>query len=335
MTVDAPLAHALRDLYVLERELGRGGMATVYLAHDVKHARAVAVKFLLPRVAAEVGSERFLREILLAAQLHHPHILPLYDSGAVKVDEADGGVTTRPYYVMPYVEGESLRERLTRERRLPLEDALRITREIAEALDYAHRHNIVHRDIKPENILLEEGHALVMDFGIARAITAAGEAQLTAIGLLVGTPAYMSPEQVGGESEVDGRSDIYSLGCVCYEMLIGEPPFSGSSVQGILVKRLIESAPPLRTVDQAIPAEVEAAVARALARDPADRFATAAGLSAALGTPSGVTVRLDSAGRAPAAEGHRAEEASVAVLPFVNLSGDPTMSTSAMASPRN
>ena len=253
----------------------------------------------------------------------------------MKVDEADGGVTTRPYYVMPYVEGESLRERLTRERRLPLEDALRITREIAEALDYAHRHNIVHRDIKPENILLEEGHALVMDFGIARAITAAGEAQLTAIGLLVGTPAYMSPEQVGGESEVDGRSDIYSLGCVCYEMLIGEPPFSGSSVQGILVKRLIESAPPLRTVDQAIPAEVEAAVARALARDPADRFATAAGLwlpwELRRASRFGSTRQdghLPLKGTGPRKRPWRSCHSSTSAA-------TPTMSTSAMASPRN
>jgi serine/threonine-protein kinase len=321
-TVHSPLAVAIRDRYLLERELGHGGMATVYLAQDLRHARQVAIKFLLPHVAAEVGSERFLREIRLAAQLHHPHILPLYDSGTLEVGDAGGGPKERPYYVMPYVEGESLRERLTREGRLPVEDALQITREIAEALDYAHRRNIVHRDIKPENILLEEGHALVMDFGIARAITAAGEEQLTAVGLLVGTPAYMSPEQVGGEAGVDGRSDVYSLGCVFYEMLTGVPPFAGPNLQAILIRRLLEGPPPLRTVDPAIPAVVEAAVARALARDPADRFATAAGLSAALETREGARLRSHSANQQPAS-GQRAGEASVAVLPFVNLSADP------------
>ena len=298
-------------------------MATVYLAHDRKHARPVAIKVLRPEVAAEIGSERFLQEIRLAAQLHHPHILPLYDSGAVEVEEAGGRLKARPYYVMPYVEGESLRARLTREGRLPLEDALQITREIAEALDYAHRHNIVHRDIKPENILLEEGHALVMDFGIARAITVAGEERLTAVGLLVGTAAYMSPEQVEGDDGLDGRSDIYSLGCVLYEMLTGEAPFSGGSVQAIMLRRLIESPPLLQSVDPAIPAALEAAVARALARSPADRFATAAGLSAALGTGEDAKLRSDQVEQPPVPGRQRAGEASVAILPFVNLSADP------------
>src|SRR6185295_7448050 len=246
--VETALRAALAGRYALEREIGRGGMATVYLARDLRHERPVAIKFLRSEVSAEVGVERFLREIRLAAQLHHPHILPLYDSGAVEAGTPEGGPRARPYYVMPYVEGESLRARLTREGRLPLEDALQITRETAEALDYAHRRNIIHRDIKPENILLEEGHALVMDFGIARAITVSGEAQLTAVGLLVGTPAYMSPEQVSGDAVLDGRSDVYSLGCVFYEMLAGEPPFTGTSLQSILVRRLIERPPELTTL---------------------------------------------------------------------------------------
>ncbi len=320
--VNSPLlADALRDRYVLERELGRGGMATVYLAQDLRHDRPVAIKLLRAEVAAEVGTERFLREIRLAAQLHHPHILPLYDSGAIEAGEAEGGPKVRPYYVMPYVEGESLRGRLIREGQLPLEDAVRITTEIAEALDYAHRHHIVHRDIKPENILLEEGHALVMDFGIARAITVAGEEQLTAVGVLVGTPAYMSPEQVSGEAEVDGRSDIYSLGCVFYEMLAGEPPFSGTSLQAILVGRLIDRPRGLSTLRPEVGDAVGAAADRALSRAPRDRFPTAAAFAEALA--------LAGAGFGPGARPHpivggpvAAERHSIAVLPFINLSPD-------------
>ncbi len=213
------LKTALADRYAIEQEIGAGGMATVYLAEDLKLHRKVAVKVLRPELAAALGPERFLREIEIAAKLHHPHILALHDSG-----EVDGFL----YYVMPYVDGESLRDRLNREKQLPVEDALQIAREVADALGSAHRHDVIHRDIKPENILLEEGHAVVADFGIARAIHAAGGEQLTETGLAVGTPAYMSPEQAMGSKELDGRSDLYSLGCVLYEMLAGQPPFTGA-----------------------------------------------------------------------------------------------------------
>src|SRR5213592_5090277 len=213
---------ALAERYSIERELGHGGMATVYLAEDLKHRRLVALKVLSPDLAASLGTDRFLREIDIAARLTHPHILPLHDSG-----EADGLL----YYVMPYVEGESLRGRLNRERQLPIEDALRITREVADALSYAHGHDLVHRDIKPENILLQARHAVVSDFGIARAITAAAGGNLTETGIALGTPGYMSPEQGTASARVDERSDIYSLGCVLYEMLAGEPPFTGPSAE--------------------------------------------------------------------------------------------------------
>ena len=209
------LAAALRDRYVLERELGRGGMATVYLARDLRHDRPVALKVLHPELAATLGPERFLREVRLTARLQHPHILTVHDSG-----EAAGQL----WYTMPYVEGESLRDRLTRDRQLPLDDALQIARNVLAALAYAHSHGVIHRDIKPENVLLEAGEAVVADFGIARAVSAAGGEHLTQTGMSVGTPAYMSPEQAAGGSEVDGRSDVYSLGCVLYEMLAGEPP---------------------------------------------------------------------------------------------------------------
>ncbi|HUL70958.1 MAG TPA: protein kinase [Gemmatimonadales bacterium] len=272
---DAPaaLVAALRDRYQVERELGHGGMATVYLARDLKHNRPVAIKVLRPELAAALGSERFLREIELSARLTHPHILPLHDSG-----DAGGFL----YYVMPYVEGESLRDRLTREKQLPLEDALRITGEVADALSYAHDHDIVHRDIKPENILLESGHAVVADFGIARAITAAGGDKLTETGLAVGTPAYMSPEQGMGEPQLDRRSDVYALGCVVYEMLAGTPPFTGSTAQAILARKSFEPVPSLRVVRETVPAPVEHAIQRALAKVPADRFATATQFAEAL-----------------------------------------------------
>src|SRR6266446_352217 len=248
-------------------------MGGVYRALDVKDARAVALKVVRPELGSVLAAERFLREIQLAAKLQHPHILPLYDSGEV------GGTL---YYVMPYVEGESLRSRLQRERQLPLEDALQITREVADALGYAHGHDVVHRDIKPENILLGGGHALVVDFGIGRAITAAGGDRLTESGISVGTPAYMSPEQGAGSTDIDGRSDIYSLACVLYEMLAGDPPFSGTNAQAILARKSLEPAPRLRSVRDTVPEQVERMVLKALARVPADRFRTATQFAEAL-----------------------------------------------------
>jgi len=267
------LTAALADRYAIERELGQGGMATVYFARDLKLGRAVALKVLRPELAASLGGERFLREIEIAAKLAHPHILALFDCG-----EADGLL----YYTMPFVEGESLRDRLTREKQLPLEDALRITREVADALGYAHSRGLVHRDIKPENILFAAGHAVVSDFGIARAVSAAGTARLTETGLAIGTPAYMSPEQAAGSQEVDGRSDLYSLGCVLYEMLGGDPPFYASTPQAVLAKKLSEAVPRISVVRDAVPAGVEAALTKALARTPADRWPTAADFAAAL-----------------------------------------------------
>ncbi len=219
----------LAERYTLEREVGRGGMATVYLARDSRHSRSVAVKILRPEIAAWLGHERFLREIQIAAGLTHPHILPLYDSGEA------GGLL---YYVMPYVDGESLRDRIGREGRLPHEDARRIAREVADALSYAHSHNVVHRDIKPGNILLEGRHAVVADFGIARALSQAVGDEITTSGLVIGTPMYMSPEQISG-SQIDGRSDIYSLGCVLHEMVLGEPPFKGPSPHVIAVEAVV------------------------------------------------------------------------------------------------
>src|SRR5467141_3972330 len=261
------LRAALADRYTIERELGHGGMATVYLAQDLKHHRNVAIKVLEPEIAAALGPERFLREIEIAAGLNHPHILPLYDSG-------DAGASL--YYVMPYLEGETLRDRLNRERQLPLEDALRITREVADALSYAHAHDVVHRDVKPENILFQAAHAVVSDFGIARAITAAVGGSLTATGIAIGTPAYMSPEQGGASARVDERSDIYSLGCVLYEMLAGEPPYTGPTAQVVMAKRLADPVPSVRRLREGVPPSIDAAVSKALAKAPADRFATAA-----------------------------------------------------------
>jgi len=274
--LESRLEQAVGGRYRLEREVGRGGMAVVYLAEDLRHRRRVAVKVLKPEVAQALGAERFLREIETAAQLAHPNILPLYDSG-------DAGEQLL-YYVTPYVEGESLRSRLDRERQLPLDDALRITREVADALAYAHAHGIVHRDIKPENILLQAGHALVSDFGIALAVREAGGDRLTEIGLAVGTPTYMSPEQASGEREVDARSDVYSLGCVLYEMLAGEPPYTGATPQAIFARKAVAPVPRLRVVRETVPAAVEAVVTRALAKAPADRFATAAQLGEAIQT---------------------------------------------------
>ena len=255
------------------RELGAGGMATVYLAHDLKHERDVAIKVLHPDLGAALGAERFLAEIKTTAKLQHPHILPLLDSGA-----ADGLL----YYVMPYVKGETLRGRLTRERQLSLDDALRVAREVADALHHAHGLGVIHRDIKPENILLQEGHALVADFGIALAVQTAGGARMTQTGLSLGTPQYMSPEQAMGERAIDARTDLYALGAVTYEMLCGEPPFTGASVQSIVAKVLTEKPVALTALRDTIPPGVEQAVLCALAKLPADRFASAAAFADAL-----------------------------------------------------
>ncbi len=278
---------ALAGRYVIQRVLGHGGMATVYLAEDRKHERLIALKVLRPELAAALGSDRFLREIRITARLTHPNILPLLESG-----EADRFL----YYVMPYVDGESLRDRLDREQQLPLEDALQISREVADALSYAHSHDVVHRDIKPENILLEAGHAVVADFGIARAVSAAGGGSLTATGIAVGTPAYMSPEQAAGSRELDGRSDLYSLGCVLFEMLAGRPPFMGPTVESVVHQHLAAEAPVVTSIRPAVPAWVAAALARALAKTPADRFNRVALFAEALvhrgtGVPTAADVR--------------------------------------------
>ena len=303
------LRDSLAGSYTIDRELGRGGMATVYLAQDCKHDRVVALKVLHPDLAASLGPDRFLREIKLAARLNHPHILPLFDSGA-----SDGFL----YYVMPYVEGESLRERLDREQQLSVDDALHHTRAIASALDYAHRQNIVHRDIKPENVMLYEGEAMVMDFGIAKAVSAAGSETLTQTGMMVGTPAYVSPEQAAGETNLDGRSDQYSLACVLYEMLTGERPFTGPTAQAVLAKRFTETVKPLREVRKNVPEYVERAVSRAMStdvdgtvRDFGDvRAGAGFGLTTPNETPT-VPQPVVSAAK------------SVAVLPFANMSNDP------------
>jgi tetratricopeptide (TPR) repeat protein len=279
----ATLADALRDRYAFERELGRGGTATVHLARDLRHGRLVAIKVLKPELAQALGAERFLREIQIAASLTHPHILPVLDSGVERPrDQTAGGAF---WYAMPYVAGESLRARIRREKQLALDDALQIARNVLGALAYAHSHGIIHRDIKPENILLEGDEAVVADFGLARAVTASGGENLTPTGLTVGTPAYMSPEQATGVSEIDARSDIYSLGCVLYEMLAGEPPFTGPTPQAILAKRLSEPLPSLHVVRDTVPAEVEQAIAKALARVPADRFSSASEFGHALSAP--------------------------------------------------
>jgi serine/threonine-protein kinase len=293
------LTAALADRYRIERELGTGGMAAVYLAHDLKHDRPVALKVLRPVLAAVLGAERFLNEIRITAKLSHPHILPLLDSG-----NADGFL----YYVMPCVEGESLRERLSHEPQLSLEETLALTRQIASALEYAHQQGIIHRDIKPENILLHRGEAVVTDFGIALAVRAAGGPRLTEPGLSLGTPQYMSPEQAAGSREVDARSDIYSLGAVLYEMLVGEPPHTGSTAGAILAKLLTRAPTPPRLKRAGLPEPVNRAVLRALAKQAVDRFATAGEFAAALSAP--VETALP------------AEQSSV-VPPFENLSPDP------------
>ncbi|MEP7327128.1 MAG: protein kinase, partial [Gemmatimonadota bacterium] len=288
----ARLAEALADRYRIERELGAGGMATVYLAEDLKHDRKVALKVLRPELAAVIGAERFLSEIKTTANLQHPHILPLFDSGA-----ADGFL----FYVMPFVKGETVRDRLNREKQLPIQDAVRIAMEIASALDYAHRQGVIHRDIKPENILLHDGSALVADFGIALAASKAGGSRMTETGMSLGTPHYMSPEQAMGEREITARSDVYALGCVTYEMLTGDPPFTGSTAQAIVAKVLTEMPHGLATQRHTIAPNIEAAVLTALEKLPADRFDSAKAFAEALGEP-----RFSGAGK------HRATLATVA-----------------------
>ena len=292
----ARLRAALADQYAIERELGRGGMATVYLASDLKHRRMVAIKVLRPEIASLLGPDRFVREVEIAARLNHPHILALYDSG-----DADGFL----FYVMPYIAGESLRHRLDREKQLSLDEALAITRQVASALAHAHARNVIHRDVKPENILLHEGEAMVTDFGIALAVSAAADDRLTQTGIAVGTPAYMSPEQAASERALDARSDVYSLGCVLYEMLAGEPPYTGSTAQVLIAKRLVDPVPAVRRLRAAVPVGVEQALTKALAKVPADRWASALAFAEALTAPA------------------RPGLPSVAVLPFLNLSSDP------------
>ncbi|HKU63165.1 MAG TPA: protein kinase [Gemmatimonadales bacterium] len=301
------LGNALSTRYRLQRELGQGGMARVFLAHDLKYNRDVAIKVLRPDLAEEVGAARFLHEIQIAARLHHPHILPLYDS-----DQADGLV----YYVMPYIQGESLRQRLDRERQLPIADALQVAREVADALSYAHSCNVVHRDIKPANILLDSGHALVADFGVARAV-GSGE---SSTGHIVGTPGYMSPEQIDGSRFLDGRSDIYSLGCVLFEMLTGEAPFRGATLTAVIANRLSSPVPSARATRDLVPEAVDSAVRRAMANLPADRFSTVGQFAESLGTPATVAIAV---GAAQAMVEELQAAKSVAVLPFENMSTDP------------
>ena len=311
------LSTALAGRYTVERELGRGGMSNVYLADDLKHRRKVAIKVLRPEVGILLGQERFSREIRVAAGLTHPHILPLYDSGAA--GHPGGGEDDLLWFSMPYVRGETLRHKLSRERQLPVEEAIRLVRQVASALDYAHAHGLIHRDIKPENILLHEGVAMVMDFGIAYAGGEAGkrvsgegediegESRLTGTGITLGTAAYMSPEQAAGERVLDARSDVYSLSCVLYELLAGEPPHTGASPMAVMAKRFTEPPPRVRRLRPQVSSALEQAIARALAIDPADRFSTAKAFADALSTQANGEVRSP----------------SVAVLPFLNLSTDP------------
>jgi len=303
----SPLVQALSDRYVIERELGQGGMATVYLAHDVKHDRKVAVKVLRPELAAVLGAERFLNEIKVTAGLSHPNILPLHDSGRV-AEVQSGSSQEFLYYVMPCIEGVTLRDRINREKQLQVDDALKITEQIASALDYAHQRDVVHRDIKPENILFHVGVAMVADFGIALAVKSAGGERLTETGLSLGTPSYMSPEQIAGVREIDGRSDIYSLACVLYEMLAGETPFTGPNAQAIVARHMTDPVPPITTVRSSVPQPVAAAITKALGKAPIDRFESAKTFAEALLAESG-----DS----------EPEVNSIAVLPFANLSSNP------------
>jgi serine/threonine-protein kinase len=260
------LTASLADKYEIEGPLGEGGMALVYLARDIKHDRQVAVKVLRPDLAASLGAERFLREIAITAKLQHPHILPLYDSG-----EAEGLL----YYVMPFVEGESLADLVDREKQLSLEEAIRITKEVAGALGHAHAYGLIHRDIKPENVMMSGGHAIVADFGIAKAVSAAGGSEVTQTGTAIGTPAYMSPEQAAGDPDLDGRTDLYALGCMLYEMLVGQVPFTGPNAQAIMARHTMDQVPPPSIMRQSIMPELEDIIFCAMAKTPADRFRTA------------------------------------------------------------
>ncbi|NUQ11181.1 MAG: serine/threonine protein kinase, partial [Gemmatimonadaceae bacterium] len=273
MDLIAQLADALKDRYALDSRIGAGGMATVYLARDVRHKRKVALKVLNPELGAVLGVERFLSEIQVTANLQHPNLLPLFDSG-----EASGLL----YYVMPYVEGESLRELLGREKQLPVDQALHIATAVASALDYAHRHGVIHRDLKPENILMHDGQPLVADFGIALAVKNAGGNRITQTGLSLGTPHYMSPEQATGDRDIDARTDVYSLAAVTYEMLVGEPPHDGKTSQAIIAKMLTDKPRGIRLARESVPDHVEAAVLRALAKLPADRYHSAHAFAEAL-----------------------------------------------------
>ncbi len=300
------LERGLAGRYTIESPLGEGGMAVVFLARDLRHDRMVALKVLRPEISAELGAERFHREIRMAARLTHPHILPVFDSG-----ESDGLL----FYVMPNMAGKSLRERMDRQGMLPLTDALRIVREVASALDYAHRQGIVHRDIKPENILMHEDAALVADFGIGKAMSSKG-GSITHTGLAVGTPAYMSPEQASADAGVDGRSDLYSLGCVLYEMLAGEQPFTGPTAQAIITKRFISPVPHVRAMRD-VPEQLDQIVTRSLARTPVDRYASAAEFADAL-------LQVERAGQTPPGVPRAAApEKSIVVLPLANMSADP------------
>ncbi len=293
---------ALGDRYTIERVLGRGGMAVVYLARDRKHDRPVAIKVLRPEIVVGHGAQRLLLEIQILARLQHPNILALLDSGTT--DEA----SARPFYVMPFVEGESLRQRLTREGPLPVAEALRLVREIGDALHYAHGQGLIHRDVKPENVLLSQGHALVADFGIARAVGAAAGDQLTQAGVGLGTPSYMSPEQIEGTREVDGRADQYGLACVLYELLAGQPPFTGPTAGAVMARQVLDPVPPLTTLRPGVPGVVRGAVERALSKVPGDRFGSVLEFLAALDAPD-----------VPEA----ARKKAIVVLPFANLSPDP------------
>jgi serine/threonine-protein kinase len=306
----AELNTALANQYIIDRELGHGGMALVYLARDVKHERFVALKTLRPEIALALGRERFLREIKLAARLQHPNILPVYDSG-----DAAGVL----YYVMPFVEGESLRDRLEREPQLPVEDAVQIVQQVASALEYAHGHDVVHRDIKPENIMLSGGHAIVTDFGIARAVSAAGGDKLTETGLAIGTPAYMPPEQAAGTGKVDRRSDIYSLACVLYETLAGQPPFTGPTAQAIMARHSLDAVPRLKIVRDAIPDDLETVIERALEKVPADRYQTAQAFSRALTNAS--TGRVSRVTMQPRRRRRRSSLVAVAGVGLIVLVG--------------
>ncbi len=275
--VIARLNAALAGRYTIERELGAGGMATVYLCEDIKHKRKVALKLLKPELAAVLGAERFVQEITTTAALQHPHSLPLFDSGT-----ADGFL----FYVMPFIQGETLRSKLDRETQLGVDEAVRIAREVADALDYAHRHGVVHRDVKPENILLHDGRPMVADFGIALAVSAAAGGRMTETGLSLGTPHYMSPEQATAEKEITGRSDVYSIGSVLYEMLTGNPPHTGASAQQIIMKIITEPAESVTKYRKSVPSNVAAAVAKSLEKLPADRFESAKAFADAL-APNG------------------------------------------------